>query len=338
LVDLGSVTQDTETGLDWLDFTATNGSSVNEILAGSGGWVAAGWSVASGSQACSLLVSVKTAPDPCPGVGSAGILLFPFGDPDIVRAIDLLGVTDQDAFSVSSGGAFHDPGQETGLVLFSETSLLFGTSLSARIGIGCDADSPCLGMGGVAMVRLNSCDPSIPGSCQGNPLAPTRACQALPDGRHQCSLACSAECIPCAGDPCARCSCEWSGFSALETPIPSEPRLFAYEAENGALFISIDEFPLGSSQPFTVLVDGQSLGSFQVGDSVDFSLHPVGGVARFQVLAEMDEGDPNAFGLVAPLDTDFASFRIAVPEPSGPLGLVSALALLLALARGRRRA
>jgi len=41
--DDGLLTIDTATGLEWLDVSATKGLSVNDILAGSGGWLGAGF-------------------------------------------------------------------------------------------------------------------------------------------------------------------------------------------------------------------------------------------------------------------------------------------------------
>ena len=40
LLDLGTVTRDTESGLDWLDWTETNGFSATSVLAGNGGFLA----------------------------------------------------------------------------------------------------------------------------------------------------------------------------------------------------------------------------------------------------------------------------------------------------------
>jgi len=56
-VDGGNVTRDTSSGLDWLDLTLTAGLSYNEILAGAGGWLDAGWRYATGSELCSMVRS-----------------------------------------------------------------------------------------------------------------------------------------------------------------------------------------------------------------------------------------------------------------------------------------
>jgi hypothetical protein len=47
LIDYGNYTTDTATGLDWLELTVTQGQSVNSVLAGYGGWIAAGYRYAS---------------------------------------------------------------------------------------------------------------------------------------------------------------------------------------------------------------------------------------------------------------------------------------------------
>lgn len=46
----GSVTLDTETGLEWLDLTASVGLSIDDVFAGAGGFIDNGWSIARGTQ------------------------------------------------------------------------------------------------------------------------------------------------------------------------------------------------------------------------------------------------------------------------------------------------
>lgn len=48
----GLVTRDTETGLDWLDLTATLNLSYNDIEADLGGWISLGFRHATGLEAC----------------------------------------------------------------------------------------------------------------------------------------------------------------------------------------------------------------------------------------------------------------------------------------------
>lgn len=55
----GSITCDTATGLEWLDLTATQGLSVNEFLAGAGGWSTQGWLLGSESLVLDLFSRVS---------------------------------------------------------------------------------------------------------------------------------------------------------------------------------------------------------------------------------------------------------------------------------------
>ena len=66
LVDNGTITLDTETQLEWLDLTATAGLSVNDVLAGAGGWLEQGWRYATGAEVCSLYARFAVAPPGCP--------------------------------------------------------------------------------------------------------------------------------------------------------------------------------------------------------------------------------------------------------------------------------
>lgn len=53
----GLLTQDTDTGLVWLDVTATIGLSYDEVEAGAGDWIARGFRHASFAEICDLLVT-----------------------------------------------------------------------------------------------------------------------------------------------------------------------------------------------------------------------------------------------------------------------------------------
>lgn len=48
LINLGDVTRDTRTGLDWLDLTETQGISYDAVLGGAGGYLDDGWKIATG--------------------------------------------------------------------------------------------------------------------------------------------------------------------------------------------------------------------------------------------------------------------------------------------------
>ena len=54
LIDNGDTTIDTASGLEWLDLTSTQGVSAQDVLAGYGGYIEAGWTFATVEQVCGL--------------------------------------------------------------------------------------------------------------------------------------------------------------------------------------------------------------------------------------------------------------------------------------------
>jgi hypothetical protein len=74
----GLLKRDTETGLNWLDLSATGvslgepGISVAAILADAGGWVRRGFRYATESEVCSYFDHLGLAPNPCPGPEASG--------------------------------------------------------------------------------------------------------------------------------------------------------------------------------------------------------------------------------------------------------------------------
>ena len=98
---------------------------------------------------------------------------------------------------------------------------------------------------------------------------------------------------------------------------------FSYEMSGNSLFTGILDFPAGFNHPFTVMVDGNVLGQYGPGESVDFTSFPGGGVSSFQVTG-LDPGadpeSPTAFPLRLLFDTNTADFTmqaiVDVPEPS----------------------
>lgn len=72
LIDLGAITRDTLTNLDWLDLTETQGLSMQDIEADAGGFASAGWRPARTPQVCSLFRSYAGLTQ-CPVFQSHGV-------------------------------------------------------------------------------------------------------------------------------------------------------------------------------------------------------------------------------------------------------------------------
>ncbi len=99
LIDLGGVTRDTATQLDWLDVTTTVGLSMNDIAADVGGYANAGWRHAKTIEVCDLFISHGAGLAPCPlNQDVSGNLNVPL--------INLLGITIAGPVSTESFGWF----------------------------------------------------------------------------------------------------------------------------------------------------------------------------------------------------------------------------------------
>ena len=89
---------------------------------------------------------------------------------------------------------------------------------------------------------------------------------------------------------------------------------FRYTMTSDSLFTEIQDFPTGFPTPFTVSVNGQELGEFGPGDSVDFTQFPGGGVKEFTITGLtplVDPENPIAFPLKVGFDTETADFTMA---------------------------
>ncbi|AFY83343.1 hypothetical protein [Oscillatoria acuminata] len=89
---------------------------------------------------------------------------------------------------------------------------------------------------------------------------------------------------------------------------------FRYTMTSDSLFTEIQDFPTGFPTPFTVSVNGQELGEFGPGDSVDFTQFPGGGVKEFTITGLtplVDPENPVAFPLKVGFDTETADFTMA---------------------------
>jgi thrombospondin type 3 repeat protein len=91
----GLITRDVDTGLDWLDVSATSGLSYANITAGGGGWAALGFRHATASEVCALLAGHAFVPaSGCPtgNVAVTGSLSSELHD-RVESFVSLLGVT-----------------------------------------------------------------------------------------------------------------------------------------------------------------------------------------------------------------------------------------------------
>lgn len=89
---------------------------------------------------------------------------------------------------------------------------------------------------------------------------------------------------------------------------------FRYTMTSDSLFTQIEDFPTGFPTPFTVSVNGEVLGEFGPGDSVDFTQFPGGGVKEFTIgglTPLVDPENPLAFPLKLAFDDDTADFTMS---------------------------
>jgi hypothetical protein len=63
LINLGDVTRDSATGLDWLDVNLTAGLSHDQVLGGAGGYTNAGWRFATGTELDALATRYIGSPE-----------------------------------------------------------------------------------------------------------------------------------------------------------------------------------------------------------------------------------------------------------------------------------
>lgn len=113
---------------------------------------------------------------------------------------------------------------------------------------------------------------------------------------------------------------------------------FVYTMTSGDHFTSIQDFPTGFNNPFTVTAEGQSW-SGSPGSPVDFLALLGHGVSSFSISGispGVDATDSSAFPLLLNFDSTTASFTMAaVPEPSTFVMLSTLFATITAV-RARR--
>lgn len=107
---------------------------------------------------------------------------------------------------------------------------------------------------------------------------------------------------------------------------------FEFKTADGSKFTDILSLPSGFDSDFTVVVDGQVIGTFGGGSSVNFEALTGGDVGEFQILGispSVDSQDPLAFPIQLAFTTPTASFTMnAVPEPSSFSLLIVSLGVL----------
>lgn len=118
LIDLGTVTRDTATGLEWLDVPLTDGQSFAEVAAGP--WYEAGWRHATMADLCGLAT-------PLLGVGNADCTGIPFVSTNNSLAVSILDRADYLLMpAIRLLGATQDGGQygavTTGIVAFPNSN------------------------------------------------------------------------------------------------------------------------------------------------------------------------------------------------------------------------
>ena len=137
ILNLGDVTRDTRTNLDWLDLTQTTNLSIDDILANAGGFAAAGWRHANEAEMCELMESFGIAGSPCPQNGYSSTDLTPF-----LEFVALFGRTDINLNR--SKGRFPPPSQ-TCTVLSPYPITIVGLASSslgsAKVGNVCGNDA-----------------------------------------------------------------------------------------------------------------------------------------------------------------------------------------------------
>ena len=89
IIDLGDVTRDTSTGLDWLDVTSTSGLSVTEVLAEMEvGGSLEGWRYATATQLDQLISNFGFTPaTPCAEANTTNCSLSQDGDDPVIETM-----------------------------------------------------------------------------------------------------------------------------------------------------------------------------------------------------------------------------------------------------------
>lgn len=108
---------------------------------------------------------------------------------------------------------------------------------------------------------------------------------------------------------------------------------FDFETIDGAKFTRIMGLPTGFDDPFEVIAEGNSLGTFGPNDGLDFVALLGHGVSSFSIRnikPGVDPNSPTAFPIALDFDTELASFTMTPAEitQSGSVPEPTTLALL----------
>lgn len=143
------------------------------------------------------------------------------------------------------------------------------------------------------LISTQLTSPGNPGASQNNPILPTTS-----DGNGTFGF-------------------QGAGSGWIDPPTASG---YHYQMTAGSLFTHIADFPTGFNSPFTVSVNGLSLGQFTPGQPVDFTAFPGGGVTAFDISGItplVDPANPFGFSVNLQYNTPTASFTATTtPEPS----------------------
>jgi beta-glucanase (GH16 family) len=119
LIDNGSTTIDTASGLEWLDLIFTQGLTAQDVLAGFGGYIAAGWTFATVDQVCGLFGALGDDTTNCT-TGAVGVQMDPANAESFVNLLGNTAATGRGAYGMFNNiGGFPD---NFGLACINDTA------------------------------------------------------------------------------------------------------------------------------------------------------------------------------------------------------------------------
>jgi len=199
-------------------------------------------------------------------------------------------------------------GSSAGTAVFSQTNLRSGYDMRADISVSLSGQLALDGLPVFASATL-----TLVAYANVNGIGNNQQNPVLPDQ------------VTAPGDPKS-----FTGIASNQWADPPAAAGFAYTMQSNSLFTGITGLPTGYTSPFTVSVDGISLGTFTSADQVDFSNYAAQlgsllvngrGVRDFRItgISPDPETDSTAFPIRLAFDTPSASYTataLPVPEPS----------------------